>query len=79
MIYHLSVRHEKSLPGGGLFSYHRKERPMIRKRMRSYARGTKAALAIEIKTAMIALRRNGMMSLERPAVGGESCRQDSFL
>ncbi len=52
---------------------------MIRKRMRSYARGTKAALAIEIKTAMIALRRNGMMSLERPAVGGESCRQDSFL
>ncbi len=29
--------------------------------------------------AMIELRRNGMMSLERPAAGGESCRQDSFL
>ena len=27
----------------------------------------------------IALRRRGIMSLKRPAAGGESCKQDSFL
>ena len=27
----------------------------------------------------IALRRRGIMSLKRPATGGESCKQDSFL
>ena len=27
----------------------------------------------------IALRRRGIMSLKRPAAGGESCLQDSFL
>ncbi len=29
--------------------------------------------------AIIALRRRGSMSLSRPAAGGESCKQDSFL
>ena len=29
--------------------------------------------------ARIALRRIGIVSLERPAAGGESCKQDSFL
>ncbi len=28
---------------------------------------------------IIALRRRGSMSLPRPAAGGESCKQDSFL
>ena len=28
---------------------------------------------------IIALRRGGSMSLLRPAAGGESCKQDSFL
>ena len=27
----------------------------------------------------IALRRSGRVSLKRPAAGGESCKQDSFL
>ena len=27
----------------------------------------------------IALRRSGRVSLKRPAAGGESCEQDSFL
>ena len=27
----------------------------------------------------IALRRKGRCRMERPAVGGESCKQDSFL
>ena len=31
------------------------------------------------KKVIIALRRRGSMSLARPAAGGESCKQDSFL
>ncbi len=35
---------------------------------------------VHIKSsAGIALRRLGIVSLERPAAGGESCEQDSFL
>ena len=31
------------------------------------------------RSARIALRRLGSMSQKRPAAGGESCEQDSFL
>ena len=31
------------------------------------------------RSARIALRQKGIMSLLRPAAGGESCVQDSFL
>ena len=33
----------------------------------------------KIPPGRIALRRRGIMSLKRPAAGGESCKQDSFL
>ena len=33
----------------------------------------------EKRSARIALRRNGRMSLTRPAAGGESCRAGFFL
>ena len=31
------------------------------------------------RSARIALRRKGRVPLSRPAAGGESCKQDSFL
>ena len=33
----------------------------------------------EKRSARIALRRNGRMSLTRPAAGGESCRAESLV
>ena len=36
-------------------------------------------IQVKIPPGRIALRRRGIMSLKRPAAGGESCKQDSFL